>query len=746
MRILDAAPGGALPGVVAAVALAVVSASVLVLAAGPIDTSDFWFHARAGEMYASEGPWPKEDRMLHTAHADAPVQHEWLFGVGLYALDATGGFPLVRVVHAGFVLLILFLVGWLFLRTGASHAAAFTATLGFVVLAWPRLIQMRPDLVTIPATLGLFAILMTPREAPSWKRVAAACALTLVWANVHSLFGLGPPLVLAGLTGVVVRALVLRWAGLPGGDREWHRARRLGFAVLAMLGVALANPRGWQQHLTFFSSSRNAGIWAIRDEWLPFNPFVLPSSLGFSPISDLAWGLTDLLAVGVVLAVLVGGVRFVWRRDATSLDAVDPALLAWSVASLIAIAVSVRFLWLSIFPLLFLLSFARPVLGGVTQRAMALRWVAAVAAVGLAVALFYPGGLRARVERLPSTLRAYVTEPFVKHGMHAPGVNFLMDTELEGNLYNRYTMGGFLGYWLSPRVRTFVDGRTEHYPEKVLDDYFRIVHRREAEPGETALEALDRRQVDVFFGVGLPAEGEHIYTTTNLEGVPGWRLVFRAPGHAIYLRDDERNRENWKRIVAHYAALGVPFDPDRGLDPDRLVEAAPEWMVNQGLLPAAYATWLEKSEDENSDVRLRALNSLGRTYALLGAYDSQARVDAEALAEDPDAKGPLRRNVYSALHEGRSGQALEAARALVRVDPMDPRSLEFLRIARSYASRLEIESGEPFARATRNYREKRIESDGEAREEAWLIPPESLLDRLFLLTDSERRDCCQEFD
>ena len=77
---------------------------------------------------------------------------------------------------------------------------------------------------------------------------------------------------------------------------------------------------------------------------------------------------------------------------------------------------------------------------------------------------------------------------------------------------------------------------------------------------------------------------------------------------------------------------------------------------------------------------------------------------------------------------------------------MDPRSREFLRVARRYANRIEIESGDSFAQAVGKYRENRVETGGEAREEAWLIPPESLLDGLPLLTNSERGSCCRDFD
>ncbi|MFP6661264.1 MAG: hypothetical protein VCB78_07390, partial [Myxococcota bacterium] len=107
MRTLGARDGGLDVGVVAWGALFAAVLMVEWVAAGPIDTSDFWFHARAGETYASEGPWPEADPMLHTAHAEAPVQHEWLFGVAMHAMDVGTGLGGVRVLHGVAVLAIV---------------------------------------------------------------------------------------------------------------------------------------------------------------------------------------------------------------------------------------------------------------------------------------------------------------------------------------------------------------------------------------------------------------------------------------------------------------------------------------------------------------------------------------------------------------------------------------------------------------------------------------------------------------
>ena len=72
---------------------------VAYVVSGPIVTDDFWFHLAMGRVYWLQGLWPAGDPMLHTAHAYAPVQHEWLFGLIVYALERTSGFGGVRAAH-----------------------------------------------------------------------------------------------------------------------------------------------------------------------------------------------------------------------------------------------------------------------------------------------------------------------------------------------------------------------------------------------------------------------------------------------------------------------------------------------------------------------------------------------------------------------------------------------------------------------------------------------------------------------
>jgi len=628
---------------VAGLAVLCVLAPILVLSAGPVRTNDLWFHLAAGRAYAEQGPWPDADPLLHTAHDDAPVQHEWLFGVGVWALESTAGFSGLRIAPLLTVLATSGLAFACFRRAGVPTAGALAGTTAFLAISWWRLIQLRPDLVSIPATLLTWWLILSGPSRPGAGRIAAAAALALLWANMHSLFAIGPALIVAGILAVGLRAILAR--RLREGDVE--DARALLMAAAAMLLAALLNPRGIGQHLTFLTSSREAGIWRIADEWTPFDPFTVPD---MGPmLTPLAWLLCDLALAGS-LVVASWHLLACWRDPSREqLERLDATYLGLAAAGSVAMLTSIRFAWMAIFPLLYLARATR----GVRGNALA------VPALACAVAAAFPawGGALDRLRTLPQDPSTYFRWRFDPRPLQARSVRFLLDTELSGNAFNRYSHGGFLGYWLAPRVRTFVDGRTEHYPPEVLEDYFRIANQVEVRPGESALEALDRREVDLYLGIGLPVEGEPFYSTARLDGAPGWIQVSRSVDHSIFLRANERNRENLERVVAHYAAAGIPFDPERGFDPLLAARSRPDWAVEAGVVPPDYSRWLVARSSDDPAERALALERLATLLYLLGAYDAQIALDRESLLLRPEAIEPRRRIVMALLRLGRDAEA-----------------------------------------------------------------------------------------
>ncbi|MEE2663266.1 MAG: hypothetical protein VX681_04050 [Myxococcota bacterium] len=647
-------------------ATSAVLACLLLLAAGPILTDDLWWHLAMGRAYAAGGPWLTADPLLHTAHASGPVQHEWLFGVLAHGIERLGGFHGLRIAHALAVLGIAALAHSLIRREARIAELAALGTGIFLVLAWWRLMQARPDLASIAATLVCYRLLIEPeRRVPSWARVGGFAALAALWANLHSLFAIVFPLGLAAVLGLAARGLAARRLGEQAAafSEDFARARRVGIGLVLAAIASLLNPRGLAQHLTFFSSSRGAAIWQVRDEWRPFDPFHFGAeheSLGW-----LEWWTADVLLAAFVAAALTGAVRFLRAPSERSLRAVDPVLYALGCASIAALLVSVRFLWLGIFPLLCLLRTTREL--GLASRAAP---ACALAAVALALAFPTLSSWWVVRSTQPQSLAALGRAPYLAHKYAVPGVRMLRDSGIEGNLFNSYGSGGFLGYWLSPALRTFVDGRTEHYPPAVLDDYLAVVNRNPTDARGLA-EILDERGVDVFFGFGLPNDVPRHgmrYTAGHLLGADDWVVVSSSVLHRIWLRRDDR--ENLERAAAYYAAREVPFDRSRGFEPARVLAQRPDWAIEANLVPAEYPQLVAAYRDGSAT--RDELRRLAVVLALVGAHEQQLEVDfAYEEAHGADA-GSQRRIVYALLQLGLYEEAHTIAQSLPALAPEPP--------------------------------------------------------------------------
>src|SRR5215475_7197912 len=241
-----------LPGLLALAGLVPLCGIVVWLAGRPLATDDLWWHLALGAAYAGRGLWIPEDPLLHTAPGQPTVPHEWLFQVALHAIHRVVGFQGLRALHAALVVGILVAVHATFRRASPSRAAAALATAVFACLAWYRLFQLRPDLVSIPACLLLAALLFVPEARVGPRRVAAALLLLLVWANAHSLFAVGLALVLAALLGVGLERALARRLAPEERERLGPRpaAGRLAATLALGLAVTAANPRGFAQHAT----------------------------------------------------------------------------------------------------------------------------------------------------------------------------------------------------------------------------------------------------------------------------------------------------------------------------------------------------------------------------------------------------------------------------------------------------------------------------------------------------------------
>jgi hypothetical protein len=639
---------------------------LLALVGRPLATDDTWWHLVMGALYAGGDLWPRQDPMLHTTVLRAPVPHEWLFQVALHGLREAFGFAGLRIAHTAAVAALLLLVWRSFRSASRDVVAAALALIVLVALSWFRWMQLRPDVVSSLAMVALYVLVLRPDEGPPPKRAAAGLALMLAWANAHSLFAVGLCLALAALLGTGLHAVLCR-ALSEGGPRGDAANRRRGLRLALFLGLAILvtglNPRGFAQHATFLTESRAGLIWRIQDDFLPYRPLSVPDAgPAFTP---LAWALCDLLYGAFLAVALLRLLRFARRRDRASLRAFDAVHAGLGLASGAASLVAVRFHWLAFFPLLYLL---RPLSSRALPRVP--RLLAAAAAVLLAVVLPASAGAPAFRAEVAREEQGYWRSPWLDVRYCGPGARFLADAGLQGRLYHPFNLGGFLGWMLAPRLRTFIDGRLDHVPAEVLEDYLAIRRTSQRGPSEPLRAKLDRWGIDIFFADTFPEAWYAGRESGNhLRRLPEWMPIWIARTHAIYLRRSPHNRANLARVVRYYAERGIPFDPKRGLDPERVVREAPEWArARQLILPDEDALLALAGDPATA---APALEALAAHLYRVGRFARQVELDGVLHGLDPEARDPALRLGDGLLQLGRVRQAQRVLSQLAREHPAD---------------------------------------------------------------------------
>ena len=636
-----------LPALIAAGALAVIVLSTLIGAGAPISSDDIWWHLVLGEEFSKHGPWLQADPLLFSS-ISPPIPHSWLFDVFASGIDRALGLPGLRAFHGLACLGIIALAYRIFRHGGRERVLALTATALFLAIALNRLVRLRPDLFSIAACLLLYLLLLADDEPPSRRRIAASVFVMLLWANAHALFAIGPLLLCAALGVWVVTPIVTRTGSYSAFQFLW--IKRLGGAISLGLLIALLNPRGIDQHLSFLRSAEGKALWSVVDDWTPFNPFSWEPLRGAIPFAT--WVVADLVFCAFVILAVYLGIRLLRDPEESPFTSLQAPLLALAVASLLAIAVSSRFLWMAFFPILWLMRCLPLALPAARQRL--LPWAAA--AVSIIVMVIFPN-LRLLVE-FGSGRMNWVLEQNLTKAYPIEGVKFLSEAGLAGNMFASYATSGFLGYWLSPRIQTLVNA-SMNVPPEAFEDYFAIVNEEGVRPGERFTDILDRREIDLFFGMGTPNPATFLYSTPDLEANPNWLLVHRSLDHAIYQRRNPDNRENLTRIADYYAAAGIPFDPETGLDVSAIVREHTQWAIDTRMLPTKYRQLLS-SQTQNP----RALKFLAIIHLLLGDYPAAARFDEQILAIAPETLDARRRLVYNLLKLGRAEEAHSRAQTL----------------------------------------------------------------------------------
>ncbi len=414
---------------------------------------DTFWHLAAGRWILEHGRVPRVDPFRFTSESTPWVDHEWLFQVGIAALERVGGLPALVVARTLLVVGIAALLLRELRRAGAPLAGAVLVVVVAVLGARGRFF-LRPELASLAGVVLLLAFLQRLRRRGSagWRDALLLAGLVAVWVNLHPGALLAPPLVAVYLLG----------ARFP-----WRAA--LGLPAVAALAL-LANPYGARVFSVPFGIAAGLrGLPAVNPEWLP---------VWRAPLPYLLFGAAALAALAAITAARTR------RLDAAT------GLVTLLLAALAATAVrhqGLFFLGAAFFAGECLADLRRAAPS--PRRARPVLWqAAALAACVLAAAWCVrppaSGPLRPRQGRLVPGLGL---EP---GRFPEKAVDVLERRRGVGNLYNDVAFGGYLLWRLYPPRKVFIDARNEVRP-----DLLHEVARARADE-RAWQELLDRYAID----------------------------------------------------------------------------------------------------------------------------------------------------------------------------------------------------------------------------------------------------------
>jgi tetratricopeptide (TPR) repeat protein len=599
------------------------------LCLGPMEETDLFFRAAAGEQFLRTGHLVHRNLFSFT-FPDAPyLDSAWLFDVGAASLYRLGGFPAVVLAKTLLVLLIATAAYRLCRIRGAGKLATATVlALGFVCMR-ERLVE-RPHLFSLLGEVALAGIL--PSIMKGDRRQWLALPLVVAWVNFHA--------------GAFLAAAMLGFATLGALlDREPPRkaARLLVFAALA-LALLATSPVGLgiYRYLTF-----HVGLFDMHpvDEfrsltWRSDSPFVLFALASF--------------------ALLLLSRRQPWLLKMPALG--FTVLAVWHV----------RF---SADAIMVLALVAAPALEPLVSRLAVLR-----SRLTMAVFLVLTPtiALAPRISAAAHTSRL-VSLDLDRASLPLDALDFVESHGLRDRMYNDFETGAYLLWQGYPRFRVFVDPRLPAYPP----NFHRLLGRIDISREEWT-KAMD--------GLGVESallDYAGINRRVAFWDPEAWALVFRARDTRVFVR----RLPKWKDLIARLEIpANFEFTVENGAHTVALAHAPAaspvpecEWQVRLGDLyfdlegrksakvESCYRSALAAPAScLYAEHELSAATWVGSIDVAAGRFENALPLLDRALARSPDDTALLTNRAVALTALGRAHEAREMWKRIAVLAPGSP--------------------------------------------------------------------------
>jgi hypothetical protein len=417
----------------------------------PVESNDFWWHLKAGELIYTQRSIPTMNLFSWTLPADTPFTYAaWLGELLFYILFRIGQLELVIFARNFMAVTAIALIGWEARRKSGSWVLAALA-IGLLSAMSVNNLTIRPQIwAWLPFALFLMILnRVTDRQfSPAWLLLCAP--LMAFWVNVHGSFITG-----GVLLGIFFVGEGLRTLALPKENRNWRVFIWLFGAGLLSGAAMLASPFGFRIFGYVANLLSDAPSQQLIIEWQS------PTPTGIANITFFA-------SILLFIALLVYTAK---RPGPTALLLYLSFLwLAWTGMRYV--------IWFGMvsLPIMMELIAALPIrLPQVQTSRNAINNILAAALLSPLI-LVQPWF----VEKIPfpdtywtKVLRASPAGPLVSAATPVGAVEYLKRNP-GGKIFNEMGYGSYM-IWAIPEQPVFIDPRVELYPYAQWEDYIQII-------------------------------------------------------------------------------------------------------------------------------------------------------------------------------------------------------------------------------------------------------------------------------
>jgi tetratricopeptide (TPR) repeat protein len=640
---------------------------------------DLWLHIGAGRFITNNGYIPLFDIFSNSIAGQPWDNHEWLFQVLVYRLyDAFGPGGLQQMQS---VVVTVALGTLLFIGYHRERQLVVLVTLIMVAMVFQQRFTMRPDLFSL-LFFTLYIFILSLHIDKRWAPWALAL-VQLAWVNIHGFFFFGPLFILLGIISEALkRHAPLPWEWNSTGRLDDQEYRNLGKAFVFVVLACLVNPGFWKGAVyplgIFWNLSGEHGIFFKHIQELQ------------APLSWASLWDNDRFAAYKIL-ILVSAVTFVLNRRAVDISALLLWLvfLAFSLKAVRNISFFAAASYLAIINNLFNLDPDRLLpfrfsdarfrhLSSLAGKIGVILWMLHYADKVFTYGYYDFDRYERKSEYGGVAQRSFPDK----------AVDFLVDNKISGNFFNDFNSGAYLIGRAYPRIRVFIDGRTEAYGADFFKSYMKIWPGGDGEAFDRAADKFQLTGALLNTSTAPAPKGlaRHLYES------PEWKPVYFDYDGLVFLKDVPRNREWIEEFEIDLAGR-----PAGELDLYRLGSMPVEPYRNYFRALTLESVGLEDEARAEALAALEVDAGYAGPYEILGRIESENKNFEQAYRYFRKAvvfsggKNSARKGMARALVDlGQYKFAIEQYQKILRAWPDDSGAVYALARARAGAGEFEL--------------------------------------------------------